>query len=303
MHCGYLMIAAGQGEDTGGTNNSELVKGFGYLYILNNLPISNLIEVSNLSGNTTDQGGTSTFNMKLGGSPNSSVSLCLSTTAPTKSEIVIGGDVLAPTGFCTTAVMTYTSGNWSTNQVVTLKGLNDYVADGHTKYDINVEFISSDERFNGKTAKAATLYNVNSNGPGITFTPSRPNCVPFSNLNSASTCSSGSFITNATQVVTFSLTLNSKPTSDVSVCVLSSNTSIGSIYIGSESPNLGADSQCSQGRFLFTPSDWNIGQLVIIQKASSTGAYYISMSLYSSDTNYNIVNDPALTNFMQINGQ
>ncbi len=126
--------------------------------------------VTSVVGSTTEGGGTAVINVKLGALPSGDVSMSITCEDATECKEV------NPTG------LTFTSGNWSTNQQVTVTGEDDSIADGNVSSTVKFAVTSSDSVFNGQplnvgvtntdneVARAVWVTSVNRNGemaPGI----------------------------------------------------------------------------------------------------------------------------------------
>ena len=92
------------------------------------------INLSTISGNTSESGAVATFDVNLLTQPDSNV--VLSITSANTAE-----DTVSPT------VLTFTSSNYSTPQTVTLTGIDDSVVDGDVTTVITVEVDDNDSDF------------------------------------------------------------------------------------------------------------------------------------------------------------
>ncbi len=111
------------------------------------------ILISNPSAdNTTEDGGTATFTVRLKSRPTADVTLPISSSD--LSEAIVSASSLI-----------FTSVNWDTPQTVTVTGVNDGQSDGNVAYSIVTGTVSSiDSKYNGINPDDITLVN-NDNEP------------------------------------------------------------------------------------------------------------------------------------------
>ncbi|HUH46886.1 MAG TPA: gliding motility-associated C-terminal domain-containing protein, partial [Arenibacter sp.] len=88
------------------------------------------VTVSLISGNTTEDGGTATFTMVLNSRPTADVTIPLSSSNPNEGILSISG-------------VTFTPLNWSTPQIITVTGVDDFTIDGDIAYFIVTGNVSS----------------------------------------------------------------------------------------------------------------------------------------------------------------
>jgi len=133
----------------------------------------------------------------------------------------------------------FTTGNWNTAQVVTVTGANDEVADGNVEYKIVLgKATSTDPNYSGKDPDDVTLTNDDNDSAALLVT------MP-------EMASTGESVDAAT--VTFQVVLSSKPKSNVTIPLTSSNELEGVV----SSP---------VGKLLtFTPSNWSTAQSVVVK--------------------------------------
>tara|TARA_R110001583_G_scaffold38171_7_gene123442 strand:+ start:54104 stop:58162 length:4059 start_codon:yes stop_codon:yes gene_type:complete len=94
------------------------------------------INISPISGNTTEAGGTATFAVTLGSQPTNNVTIALSSSNTGEGTVV--------------ASVLKTPANWNTNTTVTVTGVDDSVVDGDIGYSIITGNVtSSDVNYNG----------------------------------------------------------------------------------------------------------------------------------------------------------
>jgi hypothetical protein len=199
------------------------------------------ITVSIVSGNTTEAGGQATFTIVLNAEPTFDVSIALSSSDMNEGTV-------SPSS------LTFTSINWSSPQTVTVTGVDDAVSDGNQPYTIITDSaVSSDTSYDGLDPDNVFLTNIDDDSAGITVTPN-----------------AGLVTTEDGIEASFSVFLNSAPTSDVAITLSSNDTTEGTV---------------SPSNITFTPANWAAQQAITI-----TG---IEDALQDGNQLYKIVLDPA----------
>ncbi len=117
-------------------------------------PTGTDITVSPTTGlTTTELGGTDTFSIKLNSQPTANVTIGLG------SSNTIEG-VISP------AFVTFAPDNWNQAQTITVKGVDDKVADGNKNYTIVTSpAVSTDPKYNNLNAADVTVTNIETNRP------------------------------------------------------------------------------------------------------------------------------------------
>ncbi|OUL26792.1 hypothetical protein BV378_12275 [Nostoc sp. RF31YmG] len=195
---------------------------------------------------TTEAGGTAKFSVQLN-------------TQPTDDVIIPGRSSNENEGILDTSSLTFTPNNWNIPQIVTVIGVDDLVNDGDVTYTIIGDAVITNDpiyRELGKYPSAYNFINIDDDEAGITLTPLTPLAT-----------------TEAGGTAKFSVQLNSQPTDNVIIPVISSNEKEGILDTSS---------------LTFTPDNWNIAQTVTI-----TG---IDDLIDDGDVNYNFVVDSAISN-------
>ncbi|MBI5055578.1 MAG: alkaline phosphatase [Nitrospirae bacterium] len=209
---------------------------------------------------TTESGGTATFTVVLNAIPAAEVTIGLNSSDSTEGTV-------SPSS------LTFTSANWNVAQAVTVTGVDDSAYDNDVSYVIQTAAASStDPLYSGVDASDVSVTNVNNDVPGITVTPT-----------------SGLTTTEAGGAATFTVVLNSQPSSDVTVGLSSSNTLEGNV---------------SPASLTFTSANWSTPQLVTVTGANDDVAdgniqYTIVIAqAVSTDGYYNVINpdDVSVTN-------
>jgi len=209
--------------------------------------------VSLASGDTTEAGGTATFTVVLNSEPRGEVAIPISSSDPTEGTVSLTS-------------ISFTPLNWSAPRQVTVTGAPDSVADGPQPYTILLGVTTStDAAYKGQDPNDVALTNVDDDSAGITVS-----------------AAAGS-TTEAGGTTTFSIVLNSQPTSGVTVPVSSSNTSEGTI---------------GQTSVVFTTTDWASPKLVTVTGVNDDVAdgeqpySIITGAATSTDVGYKGINPP-----------
>src|SRR5207247_1440383 len=176
-------------------------------------------------------------------------------------------------GTVTPASVTFTPGNWSTAQTVTVTGVNDFVADGAVAYTIvTAPATSTDPGYSGRNAPDMGVTNTDDDNAGITVIPT-----------------SGLTTTEGGGTATFTMALASQPTANVTIGLSSSDLTEGTVPPASVT---------------FTPANWNTAQPFTAPGGSdfvADGAVaytIVTAAATSTDPGYNGMNpaDVAVTN-------
>lgn len=187
---------------------------------------------------TSEGGATATFQVVLNSKPTAEVGIGLSSSDTTEGTV-------------SPALLTFTTSNWAAPQTVTVKGVDDDVADGNQNFRVvTAAAVSDDAQYSKIDAPNPTVSNVDNDSPGIT--------VKFTPATGLSTSEQGG-------TASFTVVLNSQPTADVVVPLHSSNTKEGTI---------------SPSSLLFTPANWAAPRTVTVtgvedQVADGTQPYSV----------------------------
>ena len=217
------------------------------------------ISVSAISGNTTEAGGTATFTVTLNSQPTDDVTIGLASSDLTEGTLSTGS-------------LTFTNANWNLAQTVTVAGVDDLLQDGDIGYSIvSAAAVSLDANYSGLNATNVAVNNTDNDTPGISVS-----------MISGNTIEAGG-------TATFTVTLNSQPTDDVTIGLASSDLTEGTL---------------STGSLTFTSANWNLAQSVTVTGADDAlddgdiGYSVVTAAAVSLDVNYSGLNaaDVALTN-------
>ncbi|WP_419213806.1 gliding motility-associated C-terminal domain-containing protein [Maribacter sp. X9] len=159
------------------------------------------VNVSTISGNTTEAFGTATFTVTLSAEPTDDVIITLSSSDPSEGTVA--------------ASITKTSLNWNNPTAVTVTGVDDTVIDGDIGYTIITGNVTSSDAnydaLDGSSVADVTVTNTDNDVAGI----------------NVSTISGNT--TEAGGTATFTVTLSSQPTDNVTIALSSSDTSEGTV--------------------------------------------------------------------------
>jgi sugar lactone lactonase YvrE len=108
---------------------------------------------------TTEAGGTASYSVMLDQQPTASVTINLSSSAPSQ-------------GTLSQSSLTFTLSNWNVAQSVTVTGLDDHIVNGDQTYQITGTASSGDGNFNGLAMPAVTVTNKENDVAGLTVTGS-----------------------------------------------------------------------------------------------------------------------------------
>ncbi len=196
--------------------------------------------VSPVSGLTVSEAGnTATFSITLTSAPASPVSITVASSDETE-------------GKATPSILNLTNLNWNNAvaNTVTITGQDDVAFDQTISYSIVTSITSSlDPNYNGLNVPDVSVTTTDNEVVGVNLTPDLP-AASFPNWQ-YTTSEKGGFST-------FSLTLKSKPSADVTLYLRIDDASEASIF-----PFFGMP-------YIFTPTDWNVPQFVIVTGMDDT---------------------------------
>lgn len=145
---------------------------------------------------------------------------------------ITSGDLTEATVAPTT--LTFTPANWNVTQLVTLSGVDDLIDDDAqvSTISVSVDASASDDEFDAVAGSTVTALTLDNDTAGITFTPN-----------------TGLLIVEGSVTDSVAITLNTQPTADVTFALTNA------------APDQVAFSTYS---VTFTPSNWNVPQIVVI---------------------------------------
>ncbi len=221
------------------------------------------INISPISGNTTEAGGTATFTVSLDSEPTANVVIPLSSSDASEGTV--------PTS------VTKTPGNWNANTTVTVTGVDDNFVDGNVAYTIVTGNITSaDANYNALSGAAAAnvaVINEDDDSVGINISPISGNT------------------TEAGGTATFTVSLDSEPTANVVIALSSNDASEGTVPVSvTKTPgNWNANTAVTVTGVDDNIVDGNLGYTII------TG------NVTSGDANYNALNGAAVADITVTN--
>jgi predicted GH43/DUF377 family glycosyl hydrolase len=184
---------------------------------------------------TTESGGTATLSIVCNTMPAADVMVSIQSDDPAE-------------GTASTAMLTFTSSNGMTPQVVTITGVDDFVDDGDAGYAILTgDAASADPAYDGLALADLALSNQDDDVAGISVFPGGP----FDPV------SGGLLTTESGGAVTFEVVLDSEPIADVTVGLSSSDL---------------AEASVSPASVTFSVLDWDVAQVVTVTGADDAVA-------------------------------
>jgi hypothetical protein len=211
---------------------------------------------------TSEKGDTAQFTVVLTSQP-----------APMTTVTIPLSSTNAQEGTVSPATLVFTGDNWNAPRTVTVTGVNDDIQDGNQEYRVTIaKATSTDPKYNDMDVPDPVVTNIDNDVAGITV---KPPAMPTTTENGGT--------------ATFTVELNSRPASPVTVRLTSSLTSEGTV---------------SPATLTFSTTDWNAPQVVTVtgfddRIADGNQPYTIvTQPATSDDPNYNDVNaaDVLLTN-------
>ena len=161
------------------------------------------IRVTPTSGlNTTESGGTATFDVVLESQPTANVTIALASSDLTEGTV-------------DQASLTFTPANWNSPQTVTVTGVDDAVADGNQPYSITIAAaVSADSGYAGIDPPDVAATNIDNDTAGVIVTPT-----------------TGLVTTEAGGSDFFTVVLTSQPTANVTITFASSDATEGAVPV------------------------------------------------------------------------
>ncbi|MGK5091042.1 carboxypeptidase regulatory-like domain-containing protein [Deltaproteobacteria bacterium TL4] len=154
--------------------------------------------VGKLDGNTSEDGGSASFTVKLRTEPTADVTFDFSTYET--DEIRISPERVI-----------FTTVNWNTAQNITVTGIGDDIQDGDQSFTVLLSVASDDPKYDKRTPPGVDGLNFDRDSAGVTV----------SELSGSTT--------EAGETATFTVKLTSKPIADVNIDLNVSDSSEGSV--------------------------------------------------------------------------
>jgi hypothetical protein len=148
------------------------------------------ITVSAISGNTSEAGGTASFEVVLDTEPTADVTVNL------VSSNTAEGTVSVPS-------ITFTPSNWNVPQTATVTGVDDTVADGNITYTIQTTVTSADTAYSSINPSDVSVINIDNDTPNILVTQSGGSTA----------------VTEGGTTDTYQLVLTTAPTANVNITI------------------------------------------------------------------------------------
>ncbi|GBF50494.1 putative lipoprotein [Leptospira ryugenii] len=242
--------------------------------------VSNISQVMEEPGSSVQAENRGTFRVVLRTAPTANVTIPMSETADSVNSGNREG-TMAPTS------LTFTTGNWNIEQVVTVTSVDDQEIDGLKTYIVRTQSTSSsDSEYNGIDPRDVVIYNKDKSVPGYAFEKWDATTQTFTSTGGSST---GYATDEANQMgttySTIKIKLRTKPTANVTL---------------SFSTNCGTKCSIVSPNMTFTTSNWNDYQTLQVQGAAD-GAdggnqdYNVTLTASSTDTTYNTtVTEPSI---------
>ena len=180
-------------------------------------------------------------------------------------------------GTVSTSTLSYSTSNWNTVQTVTLYGVDDTLSDDNQAFSVTLGSVtSSDANYAGKNPDDVSVTNVDNETASITVSALSGNTTEMGGT------------------ATFTVVLDSQPTSDVSIAVSSSDTSEATI--APSSLTFGSSNYSTLQTVTVTGvddfyDDDNVSYTITVDPSSSITSYNTMTS--STVTGSNIDNDTA----------
>lgn len=169
---------------------------------------------------TTESGGTAAFSVVLTSQPTAVVTVALSPSDTTEGS-------LSP------ATISFTAADWNVPQAVTVTGLADAVDDGDVGFSVvTAPATSADPAYDGVNASDVDLTNVDTDSAGIAFS-----------------ATAGLVTTEAGGTATGTIVLTSRPSADVTISLIVSDSTEGAVAPAS---------------MTFGASTWSIPQALMV---------------------------------------
>ncbi len=224
-----------------------------YMNIDNDIPGITVVAGSPML--VTENGSSSSFLVVLNSEPSADVSIHF------WSNDTNEGTITAPAG----GTLTFTSGNWSTLQTVTVSGVNDTAIDANQAFTVVSDAATStDPDYSSINPVDINFINVDDDFPGITVNAG----------SSLLVSENGGFSS-------FEIVLNAQPSADVTIPLSSNDTSEGTV---------------STANVTFTTANWSAPQTVTVTGVNDDIAdgnqnfIVVIGAANSGDTNYNGIN-------------
>lgn len=235
------------------------------------LRVSNIRVMEEPGPSATTTNGT--FKVRLRTAPTANVTIPI-------NDIYDAVNVGNREGTTNPTTLTFTSGNWGTDQIVTVSSVDDLELDGLKTYTIELgRTTSTDSEYNGIKPRNVVVYNLDQSVPGFTVLKFNGGSTISSASTSIPTISGFATDENnqlGDKYANFQIRLRSKPTNNVTLNFTS---------------NCGTKCTIQTPSLTFTPTNWNAYQtfraIGTTDSANSGNQdYTVSFTVSSSDSTY-----------------
>ncbi|MEK9695151.1 MAG: hypothetical protein VW270_05260 [Candidatus Poseidoniales archaeon] len=212
--------------------------------------------LSSLSSTNMAEGATDTYTIVLGSQPTADV--IVSVSSSNSGQISVSPDNV-----------TFSSGNYSTSQTITLTATDDNIDDGDISVTITNSISTADSDYSGLSNQTVSVVNVDNDTAAITLTET----------------SSSTAVVESGSTDNFTVVLASEPTDNVTVTVTASDSTELSV---------------SPSTLTFTSSNWSTTQEVTVTGVEDNvvdGSRWadLSFSVSSSDSKYSGMSISSIT--------
>lgn len=156
------------------------------------------INITPLTGTTTEAGGTTTVTIALASQPTADVLITFTNSDATEGSL-------------STPSLTFTPVNWNSAQSLTITGVDDAIDDDNQPYTLSSTVSSPDTNYNNFSVGVVSLVNTDDDTAGITVSPISGDT------------------TEPTGTATFAVVLTSQPIAPVTINLTSTDTTEGTV--------------------------------------------------------------------------
>ncbi|WP_419839940.1 Calx-beta domain-containing protein [Candidatus Poriferisodalis sp.] len=199
------------------------------------------LSVSESSGSTSvsENGGTDTYTIALTRRPSADVTVTVTSGTPSAAKVQLAGGAALPN-----VSLTFTPSDWSTARSVTVSGQNDYIDNPGNRRTASIShtLTSADSSYHGQSGGSVSVTVHDDDTAGVTVTESD---------GSTTVSEDGTTLTDS-----YSVVLDTEPTTDVAVTASAAPGAQVSTNGGASAPNV---------TLTFTPMNWSVAQTVAVK--------------------------------------
>lgn len=224
------------------------------------------VSVTNVDNDTSGVTVTPTTGLRTGEDRTNATFTVVLTSQPTTNVFVNLTSSDTTEGSPAPTRVLFNTSNWNTPQTITVRGVDDAIDDGDVNYLILTTITSADAVYKLINPADVQVTNVDNDTAGITLSTTGPLVT-----------------TEAGTTASFTIKLNSQPTSDVKILLSSSKTTEGTV---------------SPASVTFTAANYSVAQTVTVtgvndnQQDGHVNYSIVTSTVSSSDTKYGGVNPP-----------